>query len=375
MSSLSDFLKTEKWWRTEVSTKVVLSDNGAEEVLTLAGAHKSRPFFIIDKALASSGGSKFLPVLSVKDKFLFDATASEPRTSDVDMLTRMIKDGNFDPDVIIGVGGGSTMDLAKAVGVCLANPGPAAQYQGWGFDIVKGVDVWAMPTLAGTGAELTPIAVLRGPEKKLGINTPFASPQLAVIDPQLTENASKFNRFYTMMDCYFHHLEITVSRTSSENAVRDAHDGLDLCRKVLSGDLSRYNLEAAIDSAKASILGGSSTIGGRVGAAHAVSYGLSNAGATLPHSVAVTISMLGMPDLYKNGGYDETLKFLKANNMPVPKASDYGINSKDIPRMTKTALGMDKLWLSHFGEGEGEGWDKIVTQSFVEKIYQKIADF
>ena len=369
MSLLNDFLKTEKWWRTEVPTKIIFSDNGADEIFALVSTYKNNPFFIIDKALASGGDhSRFLPVLSVKDKYLFDATASEPKTSDVDMLTRMIKDSGINPDVIIGVGGGSTMDLAKATAICLANPGSAAQYQGWGLDMLKGVDAWVLPTLFGTGAELTPIAVLRGPEKKLGINTPLLAPKIAVIDPQLSENARKFYRFYTMMDCYFHHYEITVSKTSSEHAILDAHDGLDLCRKVLSVDLTDYKLETAIESAKASILGGSSTIGGRVGAAHAISYGLSNASPTVPHSVAVAISMLALPDLYENGGYEETLKFIKLNDIPVPKASDYGITSKDVPRMTKTALGMDKLWISHFGEG----WDKIVTQSFVEKIYQKI---
>ena len=370
MCLLNDFLKTERWWRTEVPTKIVLSKNGIEEILTLINSYKKKkPFFIIDKILTREDNhSKFVPLISEKDVFLFNAADSEPRTSDVDAIVHMIKDSNTNPDVIIGVGGGSTMDLAKAVGICLSNPGPAAQYQGWGFDMVKGVDSWVMPTLFGTGAELTPIAVLRGPEKKLGINTPFVAPQLAVIDPQLTKNASKFNRFFTMMDCYFHHYEITCSKTSAENAILDAHDGLALSRQILSGDLSDYKLETAISTAKASILGGSSTIGGRVGAAHAISYGLSNAGPKLPHSVAVTISMLSLPDLYEKGGYGETVEYMKLNDISVPKAADYGITTEDIPKMTKTALGMDKLWLSHFGEG----WEKVVTQDFIEKIYQKI---
>ncbi|MCL1941144.1 MAG: iron-containing alcohol dehydrogenase [Synergistaceae bacterium] len=372
MDSLNNFLKTEKWWRTEIPTKIVLSDNGVNEILSLAAAHKKNPFFIIDNALAEGRNHEiFSPLLAAKDKYLFAATASEPKTSDVDMLTRLIADSGSEPDVIIGVGGGGTMDLAKAAGICLKNPGPAAQYQGWGFDMVRGVDSWVMPTLFGTGAELTPIAVLRGPEKKLGINTPLVSPQMAVIDPKLPENVKKFNRFYSMMDCYFHHCEITVSKTSAGDAMLDAHDGLALSRKVLSGNLSEYGLAAAIDSAKASILGGSSTVGGRVGAAHAISYGLSNSGPALPHSVAVTISMLALPELYEGGGYDETLKFMKLNDIPVPRASDYGITSDNIPKMTKTALGMDKLWLSHFGEG----WEKTVTQDFIEKIYLKITGF
>jgi len=370
LSTLNDFTKTERWWRTEVPTKIVLSDNGVRDILALVSANeKNTPFFIIDKALSSGDNhSIFAPILSERDVFIFDATASEPKTSDVDAITRMIAEGGTNPDVIIGVGGGSAMDLAKATGICLANPGSAAQYQGWGLDMAPGVDCWALPTLAGTGAELTPIAVLRGPEKKLGINNPLVSPKVAVIDPQLSKNANKFNRFYTMMDCYFHHYEITVSRTSAENALLDARDGLELSRRILRQDLSDHELATAIDSAKASILGGSSTIGGRVGAAHAISYGLSNAGPKLPHSVAVTISMLALPSLYEAGGYGETIEYMKLNGIPVPRAADYGITQEDIPKMTKTALGMDKLWLSHFGEG----WDKLVTQSFVENIYRRI---
>ena len=74
-----------------------------------------------------------------------------------------------------------------------------------------------------------------------------------------------------MMDCYFHHYEISVSKTSEKGAILDALDGLALSREVLAEDLSEYILERAIKLAKASVLGGSSTIGGRVGASHALS--------------------------------------------------------------------------------------------------------
>jgi 3-deoxy-alpha-D-manno-octulosonate 8-oxidase len=347
---------------------MVLSKDGMGDLFGLLRERKSKPFFILDKAL--TGQDKFKPILELKENFLFlfDAAASEPRTTDVDLLVKNIRHGALDPDVIVGVGGGGTMDLAKATGICLNNPKSAAEYQGWGFDMVQGVDVWVAPTLNGTGAELTPIAVLRGPEKKLGINTPFVAPKVAVIDPQLSEGAPKFNRFFTMMDCYYHHYEITQSKTSEETAISDAQDGLKLSRSVLSRDLSKYDLATAIESARASILGGSSTIGGRVGAGHAISYGLSNAGPTLPHSVAVTISMLGLAGLYRNGGYDETLRYLEINGLPAPKAREYGIDASQVDKMVKTALGMDKLWLSHFGEG----WEKTVTKEMLREIYMKI---
>lgn len=97
--------------------------------------------------------------------FWFDATSSEPKTDDVDYLKKKILNENINPEVIVGIGGGSTMDLAKATAILINNPMNAEYYQGWGKDLQKGIDCWTMPTLPGTGAEITPIAVLKGPEK------------------------------------------------------------------------------------------------------------------------------------------------------------------------------------------------------------------
>ena len=364
--NMDDFVKLSAWWRTKIFTEIVISENGVADMLKLIAERKERPFFIVDDVLSDQ--PVFGPFLEQENKYMFNASDSEPQTGQVDMLVSRIRSEADQTDVIVGIGGGSTIDLAKAVGICLANPKTAAEYQGYGLDMAKGTDIWVLPTLSGTGAEVTPIAVLRGPEKKLGINNNFTAPSLAVIDPQITTGVKKFNRFYTMMDCYFHHHEITHSKTSESNAVLDAHDGMRLAKEVLSEDLSQYSLAAAIKSAMASVLGGSSTIGGRVGVAHAISYGLSNAAPKLPHSVAVAISMLGCPDIYSDMGYSDTLNFLDINNMPKPKASDYGINESHIEKMVKTALGMEKLWLSHFGED----WTKIVDGKFIENIYRRI---
>jgi 3-deoxy-alpha-D-manno-octulosonate 8-oxidase len=260
------------------------------------------------------------------------------------------------------------MDLAKAVGICLGNPGSAEGYQGYGLDMQRGADVWVLPALNGTGAEVTPIAVLRGPERKLGINNNFAAPRVAVIDPQLSSGAPKFNRFYTMMDCFFHHYEITHSKTSEAAAIQDARDGLEMAKFVLSHDLSDYTLDNAITSVMASILGGSSTIGGRVGVAHAISYGLSNSSPRLPHSVAVTMAMLACGDVYDDGGYDDTVRFLGINGIEPPRARDYGIDESHLARMTSTALGMEKLWLSHYGED----WRGTVGAEFIEGLYRRV---
>ena len=363
--TISEFTELKPWWRTEVPTEVVLTDDGVGALLARLEKEGRKPFFVIDRVL--EGQPEFGPIFATGPLFIFDATFSEPRTSDVNELRAEILTLPVLPDTIIGIGGGASMDLAKATAICLANPEPAEHYQGYGLDMKKGADIWVLPALNGTGAEITPIAVLRGPEKKLGINNPYTESKIAFIDPQLSAGASHFNRFFTMMDCYFHHYEIMESKTSSKAAIEDAKDGLALSREVLSCDLTGYSLPRAIKSAMASILGGSSTIGGRVGAAHAISYGLSNSAPHLPHSVAVTLAMSALEDIYPDG-FAETKAFLAKNGFAMPKAADYGITEAELPKMTKTALGMDKLWHSCFGDG----WEQKATAEYIQKIYKKI---
>lgn len=365
-TTIEGFISEPRWWKADILTEIIRSKDGVADLLKGLSERGRRPYFIVDKALKDQ--SPFAKLFDQRSLYVFDASESEPRTGDVDHVVANVKADASSPDTIVGVGGGATMDLAKATAICTANPKPAQEYQGWGYDMNKGCDIWVLPALQGTGAEVTPIAVLRGPEKKLGINNNYTAATVAVIDPQLSSGAKKFNRFFTMMDCFFHHYEITHSKTSAPLAVEDAREGLRMAKEVLSHDLSEYSMPLAIESAMASLLGGSSSIGGRVGVSHAISYGLSNAAPKLPHSVAVAIAMLACSHVYKDGGYDDTLKFLEINGMERPKASDYGIGEEHVAKMTKTALGMTKLWESHFGAD----WQSKVDEAFITDIYEKI---
>ncbi|MEE6274297.1 iron-containing alcohol dehydrogenase [Georgenia wangjunii] len=92
------------------------------------------------------------------------------------------------PDVVIGMGGGSCLDLAKAVAVLLTHGGEPSDY--YGEYRVPGpvMPVVALPTTAGTGSEVTPVAVLTDPKRvsKVGISSPYLIPHTAVCDPELT---------------------------------------------------------------------------------------------------------------------------------------------------------------------------------------------
>ncbi len=366
--SAAELMSQPRWWRVDVPTEIVISDRGLDTVFDLIAARGVKPFFVVDAALRDQ--PDFARVFEQKDVFAFDASYSEVRTGDVDSLVALLRSRRMDDVTLIGIGGGSTMDLAKAAGICFANPLRAQDYQGYGMEMARGLDVWTVPALNGTGAELTPIAVMRGPEKKLGINNPFAAAGLTVIDPHLSKGAPAFNRFYTMMDCYFHHYEISRSRTSSKDAIADSLDGLELSRYVLSHDLEKWDEGLAAVSAMASLLGGTSSTGGRVGAAHAISYGLSNSAPFLPHSVAVTLAMLALKDVYPEG-HAETLRFLELNGRPLPSARAYGIRPRDISAMTRTALGMEKLWQSCFGP---DRWKKLAAPGWIASIYETIVN-
>jgi 3-deoxy-alpha-D-manno-octulosonate 8-oxidase len=367
--TLKEFTALPRFWRIDNPTEIVLSDDGIGRLFALIEERgKKNPFFVIDKALENQ--KPFARIFAQKNKFVFNASYSEVRTSDVDALVQVMRTEHPDCELIVGIGGGSTMDLAKATGICIANPLHAKDYQGYSMEMNRGTDVWVVPALNGTGAEITPIAVMRGPEKKLGINNILVEARLAVIDPQLSAGAPSFNRFYTMMDCYFHHYEISKSKTSKPDAILDSLDGLQLSREVLNCDLTEYDLNRAIKSTLASILGGTSSVGGRVGIPHAISYGLSNSAPFLPHSVAVTLSMLALEDIYPDG-YADTLKFHEINHRDLPKAGTYGLTDSDIPKMVKTALGMEKLWQSCFGM---DHWKEKATPEYIESIYHKIID-
>lgn len=109
-----------------------------------------------------------IPVM-FEDRIIFISAEEEPKTAQVDALVAMIK-AEFDelPSGIIGIGGGTVMDLAKAVSLLLTNPGSAQDYQGW--DLVKNKAVYhvGIPSISGTGAEVSRTTVLTGPEKNWG---------------------------------------------------------------------------------------------------------------------------------------------------------------------------------------------------------------
>lgn len=128
---------------------------------------------------------------------------------------------DFAPDVIIGVGGGSCLDLAKMASLLLAHGGKVSDY--FGEFLVPGpiIPLIAIPTTSGTGSEVTPVAVIDDParEMKGGVASPFLIPHTALCDPELTYTAPPRLTAFTGGDAMTHAIEAftAIAKPASPN--------------------------------------------------------------------------------------------------------------------------------------------------------------
>ena len=153
--------------------------------------------FVVDDVFKDKDLYDRIP-LKQEDFLLWVNVDDEPKTTYVDELTSTVKAFSTQiPSGVIGIGGGSTMDLAKAISLMLTNPGSSADYQGW--DLIRHPAVYhvGIPTLSGTGAEVSRTTVLTGPEKKLGLNSDYTVFDQIILDPELLAGAPVDQRFYT----------------------------------------------------------------------------------------------------------------------------------------------------------------------------------
>jgi len=266
-----------------------LTDKGFSTVLVFIDHYFKSNFSLI---------SDFLPKSNVS--LVYVDSAEEPTTQLVDKLVvDYFNTHKASPDVIVSIGGGTTLDIGKAVSNLMTNPGSATDYQGW--DLVKkpGIFKIGVPTLSGTGAESSRTCVLINHEKniKLGMNSSFSVFDQLFLDPDLTKTVSRSQYFYTGMDTYIHCIESLNGRYRHALADSFSNEAIRLCQGVFSstGDMmSDENREFLM---VASYLGGASIANTYVGVVHPFSAALSVVFGT-PHCLANCIAMNAMYEFY-----------------------------------------------------------------------------
>ncbi len=318
--------------------------------------------FVVDDVFKGSALEGRIP-LKRQDFLLWINVDDEPKTTYVDALTRKVREQlGRQPEGVIGIGGGSTLDMAKAISLMLTNPGSAADYQGW--DLIQHPAVYhvGIPTLSGTGAEISRTTVLSGPEKKLGINSDFTLYDQIVLDPELTAGAPLQQRFYTGMDCYIHCVESLEGNYINAFSRAYGEKAMDLCREVFLGD----GPESDDKLMMASYFGGMSIAYSQVGVCHALCYGLSYVLGT-HHGIGNCV-VFDTLDAYYPRHVAEFRAMMAKHDIDLPRGIVAGIASEKLEKMIDIALRLDPLWENALGKN----WKDIMTRDKARELYLKM---
>ncbi|MDQ1266498.1 MAG: 3-deoxy-alpha-D-manno-octulosonate 8-oxidase [Bacteroidota bacterium] len=303
--------------------------------------------------------------LKDNDLLLWANVETEPKTIYIDELTNIVKNYNAQlPVGVIGMGGGSTMDIAKAVSLMLTNSGSAADYQGW--DLIKNPAVYhvGVPTLSGTGAEVSRTAVLTGPVKKLGINSDFTLFDQIILDPDLISDAPDEQRFYTAMDCYVHCGESLTGTFINEFARAYSDKALTLLQEIFSGNISREKADEKLMIA--SMFGGFSIAYSQVGVCHALSYGLSYV-LGYRHGIGNCIVFNSLDDYYDKY-VDEFRQMLIRNNITLPSNICRDISEEQMEKMIDVSLVLEPLWENALGKN----WKDKINRNKIKDLYLRM---
>jgi alcohol dehydrogenase len=209
--------------------------------------------------------------------------------STIEEIVRIVEQGGY--DLIVGFGGGSPIDVAKAAAV-LPHTGDTV-YDYVGIDQVKkkGLPIIAIPTTAGTGSECTAIAIFANEKLnvKQGLVSPYLMPNVALIDPALTLSCPPSVTAASGMDALIHNIEAYISVNATMHTDSLAFEGIKLIsQSIRTAVYDGSNMWARDNMAMGSMMGGIAFGNAGVGAVHALSYPIGGM-FHVPHGVANTM--------------------------------------------------------------------------------------
>ena len=205
------------------------------EVKGLGG---TRVLVVTDSVMVKTGIAGRVTGLLGKASFeVFDGVEAEPKIEVAQSVGEKARSAPY--DLVVGVGGGSSMDMAKVAAGLATNPGSARSYVGSDLFTRKPLPSIMVPTTAGTGAELTVTSMVTVDGHKQWINSPLLLPSAAVVDPELTMTMPQGVTAATGMDALCHNAEAYLSNSASPITDSAALEGV---RLIVN------NLEKAYDS-------------------------------------------------------------------------------------------------------------------------------
>lgn len=284
-----------KSWSYYIPTKVIFGRDCLEKIIDVVEFFKPNKIMLVT-------GRKSMKELGVTDRIIdylkdyqvvvYDRVKQNP-------TVRMIEDGiRFleveECDLVIGLGGGSAIDTAKAVSVLAKNPGPVAEYLSEDRKIMnRGVPLVAIPTTAGTGTEVTQYASIIDEEKKrkLSLSHEYIHPDVAIVDPILMVSMPKFVTATTGLDALSQCIEAYWSKCRTPISDIFALNGIKLVFEALVNSFNfPKNVEFREKMALASLFSGIAISITKTTIVHSVSYPLT-VHFSVPHGLACSLTL------------------------------------------------------------------------------------
>lgn len=296
---------------------------------------------------------------------IFTEVGMEATIESVDSGTELAKENGC--NLVVGVGGGSALDTAKAIGLMLKNPGNIRDYIG--IDLVPGpgAPVIAIPTTAGTGSEMTRFSVLsdKTAQAKLSVGSMYNCPSLALCDPELTVTLPPHLTASTGMDALTHALESYVNKATQPISEALSIQAMTLIAKSLRlAVVQGENIEARHDMLLASTIAAMAFNTTRLGLAHALAMPL-GAYFKIPHGV---VNAILLPEVMKFNIIGNPHKFAeiarifgeKTDSLTIREAAERSVSA--IRQLNKD-IGITQT-LSDYGVKE-EHLDLIVDEAIL----------
>jgi 3-deoxy-alpha-D-manno-octulosonate 8-oxidase len=322
--------------------------------------------YLVDNYFKGKDLEKRIPAKQQDVVTFFDVDPEEPTTDHVDTLRDKIRATRGIPSAVIGIGGGSIMDLAKAVSLMFTNEGSSTKYQGLNLIKTPGIYHIGVPTISGTGAECSMTAVLTGPEKKLGLKCEWTVFNQVVLDPDLIATVPRDKWFYTGMDTYIHCIESRDGILNNAYSTAYGEQALALCREIYLGKNSGQTKENDEKLMVASLMGGLSLTYSEVGIVHAMSYGLSKILGE-KHCYANCIAFQHLGDYYPEG-VKEFDEMISKHNISLPRSLSRNWSEETITAMAQVAIRLEHMW----NHAIGADWKNKVSLDTVKDLFRRL---
>ena len=319
---------------------------------------------------------------------IFSAVEADPSEATVLDATEMARAA--DVDSVIGLGGGSSLDVAKLVAYLAGTQDCLAQIYGVGLATGKRLPLVLIPTTAGTGSEVTPIAIVTtASSEKMGVVSPALLPDMAILDPALTLGLPAPITAATGIDAMVHAIEAFASTNANNNPLSRSL-ALDALRRLgsslLRGVRHGGDIAARSQLLLGSLLAGQAFANSPVAAVHALAYpigghfkvphGLSNA-LVLPHVLRFNIDttpepyaamapaafpeLADLPTPKRAAAFCATLETLSKDCGLPQRLRDVGIGRDSLPMMAADAMNQTRLLVNN---------PRQVTQADALAIYE-----